>query len=49
MITAERVPEPKGAYINTPLTFRKKDQAGTAEKDLTAAALSHAEEDPSAG
>ena len=38
-----------GVNFNIPLAFRKKDRAGTAEKDLTAAAQSRAEESPSAG
>jgi hypothetical protein len=49
MIKAGLVPERKGENFITPLTFRKKDQAGTAEKDLIAEVQSHEEEDPSAG
>ena len=42
-------PERTGVNFNTPLAFRKKDQAGIAGRDLTAAVQSRAEEHPSAG
>jgi len=42
-------PEVKGENFNIRLTFRKKDQAGTAEKDLIAEVQLHAEEELSAG
>jgi hypothetical protein len=43
------VSERTGENFIIPLAFRKKEQAGTAEKDLIAGVQPHGEEDPSAG
>ena len=49
MKKAGLAPERTGEDLIIPPTFLKKDQAGTAEKDLIAEVQSHEEEDPSAG
>ena len=48
MIKAGLVPERTGGNFIIPLAFLKKDQAGTAEKDLIAEVQSNEEENPSA-
>ena len=48
MIKAGLVPEWTGENLIIPHTFLKKDQAGTAEKDLIAEVQSNEEENSSA-